>query len=193
MVTVSRSDLIRKIRNSGNKRVLEAVEELRVRGWLSDGSLNNIAFCGAQMEGADLLGADLAGVDLHQAHLENADLSQANLSRARLSRAHLQGANFSETKLTSTDLFKADLQNARNLTDEQLVQAKRLWGAIMPDGTSYDGRYNLAGDIEFARWGRIDVDDPKAMADFLRIPLETYLRGQGIEPEAESPGMFQES
>jgi hypothetical protein len=193
MTTVTRLDLIRKIRNFGNKRVLEAIEELRVRGWLSDGSLRNSAFCGAQMEGADLLDADLTGVDLHQAHLEHADLSRANLAKARLSRAHLQGVNFSETNLTNTDLFKADLRNARNLTYEQLSQAKRLWGAIMPDGTSYDGRYNLAGDIEFARWGRVDVDDPQAMADFLRIPLETYLRGQGIELEAETPGVLQEN
>ena len=64
------------------------------------------------------------------------------------------------------------------MSDEQLAQAKRLWGAIMPDGKSYDGRYNLAGDIAFAKWGRVDTNDPQAMAEFLRIPLETYVRGQ---------------
>jgi uncharacterized protein YjbI with pentapeptide repeats len=174
-------DLVRKLRSFENKRVLQAIEDLRVRGWLQDGSLKNIPLCHAQMQDADLLGADLTNVDLHQAHLEHADLSQANLTGARLSRANLQGANFSQTILVNADLFKADLQNTRNLADEQLVQAKRLWGAIMPDGTSYDGRYNLAGDLEFARWGRVDVNDPKAMAEFLRIPLETYLRGQGME------------
>lgn len=176
-------DLVRKLRSSDNKRVLQAIEELRVRGWLHDGSLKNIPFCHAQMQDADLLGANLTNVDLHQAHLEHADLSQADLTGARLSRANLQSANLSQTILANADLFKADLQNTLNLTDEQLAEAKRLWGAIMPDGTTYDGRYNLAGDLEFARWGRIDVNDPKAMAEFLRIPLETYLRGQGLEIE----------
>ena len=176
-------DLVRKLRSSDNKRVLQAIEELRVRGWLHDGSLKNIPFCHAQMQDADLLGANLTNVDLHQAHLEHADLSQADLTGARLSRANLQSANLSQTILANADLFKADLQNTLNLTDEQLAEAKRLWGAIMPDGTTYDGRYNLAGDLEFARWGRIDVNDPKAMAEFLRIPLETYLRGQGLEVE----------
>ena len=174
-------DLVRKLRSPDNKRVLQAIEDLRVRGWLQDGSLKNIPLCHAQMQDADLLGADLTNVDLHQAHLEHADLSQANLTGARLSRANLQSANFSQTILVNVDLFKADLQNAHNLTGAQLTQAKRLWGAIMPDGTTYDGRFNLAGDIDFAKWGRVDINDPKAMAEFLRIPLETYLRGQGME------------
>lgn len=174
----TRYDILRKLRSNDNKRVLQAIEDLRVRGWLFDGSLKNITICHAQMQNADLLGADLSDVDLHQSNLDHADLSRANLSGARLSRAVLQGADFSQADLSKADLFKADLQNARNLTDEQLVTAKRLWGAIMPDGTTYDGRYNLVGDLEFAKWGRINVDSPEAMAEFMQIPLETYLRGQ---------------
>jgi len=173
-------DLVRKLRSADNKRALLAVEELRVRGWLCDGSLKNIPICHAQMQNADLLDADLTNVDLHQAHLEHADLSRADLTGASLARASLQSADFSQAILVNADLYKADLENARNLTDEQLATAKRLWGAIMPDGTTYDGRYNLAGDLDFARWGRVDVNDPQAMAEFLRIPLETYLRGQEL-------------
>ena len=171
-------DLVRKLRSTDNKRVLQAVEELRVRGWLSDGSLKNIPICNAQMQDADLLGANLVNVDLHQGQFEHAELCQVDLTGAKLTRANLRDANFSQAKLTDTDLFKADLQNARNLTDEQLAQAKRLWGAIMPDGKTYDGRYNLGGDLAFAKWGRVDTNDPQAMAEFLRIPLETYVRGQ---------------
>lgn len=178
-------NLIRKLRSSDNQRVIQAIEELRVRGWLSDGSLNNIPICGAQMQHADLQDADLKNVDLHQGQLEHAQLCQANLTGARLMRANLRNANFSDAILTNADLFKADLQNARNLTHEQLAAAKRLWGAIMPDGTSYDGCFNLAGDLEFAKWGRVNVSDPQAMADFLRIPLETYLRGQELGAETK--------
>lgn len=182
-------DLVRKLRSVDNKRVLQAVEELRVRGWLSDGSLKNIPICNAQMQYADLMGANLEYVDLHQAQLEHAELCEANLTGAKLTRANLQDANFSQAVLVDADLFKADLQNARNLTDGQLAEVKRLWGAIMPDGKTYDGRYNVAGDLEFARWGRVDTSNPQAMAEFLRVPLETYLRGQemGLGTAVEEP------
>lgn len=176
MVTVM--ELVRKLRSTENKRVLEAVEELRARGWLSDGSLKGVPLCHVHMENADLLGADLTQVDFHQARLAWTDLSQAKMEKAKLTRVDLQGANLSQANLNGADLFKANLKDARNLTDSQLAQASRLWGAIMPDGTTYDGRYNLPGDLDFARWGRIDVTDAQAMADFLRVPLEVYLKGQ---------------
>lgn len=177
-------ELIRKLRSPENRRILEAIEELRARGWLSDGSLAGIALCHVHMQGADLLGADLHDVDFHQANLQGADLSRADLTRAKLSRASLQDTNLSETDFANADLFKADLTSARNLDDKQLAQAKRLWGAIMPDGKSYDGRFNLPGDLEFASWGGVDINDPQAMADFFKIPLENYQRGQELGRKA---------
>jgi hypothetical protein len=177
---VTKMDLVRKLRSTENKIVLQAVEELRVRGWLEDGSLKSIPLCHVHMEGADLLRADLSQIDFHQADLHEADLSMANLSGARLTRANLQAANLSHADLSNADLFKANLKEARNLTDRQLMQAKRLWGAVMPNGDTYDGRYNLAGDLEFAQWGRVDARDPHAMAEFLRVPLDVYLEGQEI-------------
>jgi uncharacterized protein YjbI with pentapeptide repeats len=173
-----KADLIRKLRSPDNKIVLQAVEELRVNGWLEDGSLENVPLCHVQMQGADLMSADLCSVDFHQAQLQNADLSNASLRGARFTRAKLQAANFSRADLKNADLFKADLTEARNLSSEQLATAKRLHGAIMPDELPYDGRYNLEGDLEFARWGRIDTKDPQAMADFYGVTLKIYLMGQ---------------
>jgi uncharacterized protein YjbI with pentapeptide repeats len=172
------ADLIRKLRSHENKRVLEAVEELRVRGWLSDGSLNTVPLCHVHMERADLIGAKLNNVDLHQADFRWADLSMADLSGCDLSRVRFQEANLSAANLAGADLYKANLQGARNLTDEQLAQAKRLYGAIMPDGSAYDGCYNLSGDLQFAQWGKVDPQDAQAMAEFLGVPLEVYLQGQ---------------
>ena len=80
--------------------------------------------------------------------------------------------------LEQTDLFKANMRDVRNLTLAQLVQAKRLWGAVMPDGSTYDGRYNLPGDIEFARWGGVDPTNVVAMAEFFGVELATYIKGQ---------------
>ena len=55
----TRFDILRKLRSTDNKRVLLAIEDLRVRGWLFDGSLGNREFCHAQMQNADLMGANL--------------------------------------------------------------------------------------------------------------------------------------
>jgi hypothetical protein len=178
-------DLIRKMRSPETKLVLEAIAELRARGWLEDGSLRGVMLCHAHLEGSDLYRASLREVDLHQAHLEGAELSLADLSGSKITRACLRGANLSQADLSGADLFKADLTDARNLTDEQLAQAKRLSFASLPDGTPYNGRFNLPGDIELARWGKVNPDDPAAMAYFLGVPLESYLRGQG-KPELAS-------
>lgn len=179
MITVM--DLVRKIRSPESKLVLEAVEELRARGWLEDGSLKGVVLCHAHLERADLCKASLIDVDLHQAHLQEADLSMANLTNAKVTRANLQGANLSAANLRGADLFKADLRDARNIGLEQLAQAKRLCFATMPDGAPYDGRFNLRGDLELARWGKVDVTDPAAMAYFLGVSLEVYLQSQGHE------------
>jgi hypothetical protein len=172
--------LIRKLRSPENRQVLEAVEELRVRGHLGSGSLQNLRLCHVHLQNADLLAADLQNVDLHQAHLEWSDLSQADLSGAKLTRANLQGANLSQARLHGADLFKANLKDARNLSEEQMRSVKRLCYATMPDGATYDGRYNLPADLEFARWGRVNIDDPAEMAYFLGVSMETYLQGQKI-------------
>jgi uncharacterized protein YjbI with pentapeptide repeats len=156
-------ELMNKLRSPDNKVVLQAVEELRVRGWLGDGSLRGVALCQAQLQGCDLMGANMSTIDLHQAQLTWA------------------GANFSKADLTGADLYKANLRGANNLTDEQLKRVKRLWGATMPDGNPYDGRFNLAGDLEIAHWGNINVNDPQAMADFHGVSLETYREGQDLK------------
>lgn len=182
----NRVELIRKLRSPDNKYVLKAVEELRVRGWLQDGSLRNVPLCHVHIQNADLLSADFTKVDFHQADLRGADLSDANLSDAKLTRADLRGANMSRTQLVGADLYKADLYEARNLTDAQLSSVKRLYGATMPDGLPYDGRYNLAGDLDFARWARIDTENHAEMAEFFGVTLETYQHGQELAEKTPS-------
>ena len=111
-------ELIRKLRNPDNKRVLQAIEELRVRGWLRDGSLNGILLCHVHMQGANLFEADLSRVDLHQAHLEWTDLSKANLSGANLTNANIREADLGSANLDGANLEGADTEFA-----------------ILPDGT----------------------------------------------------------
>jgi two-component system alkaline phosphatase synthesis response regulator PhoP len=177
-MTTTPIHIISKLRSSENKRVLEAVEELRAHGYLSDGTLKNIALIHAHLEGADLMNADLEGVDFHQAHMEFADLSSANLAGAKMVRATLKGANFSKANLTGVDLFKANLVDAIGLTPAQLRSAKRLIGTTLSDGKLYDGRYNLEGDMQFLAWSRIDQNNPAEIAKMLGVPEEVYTQGQ---------------
>lgn len=39
-----------------------------------------------------------------------------------------------------------NFKHARNLSNEQLRKADTLRGSILPDGSRYDGRFNLPGD-----------------------------------------------
>jgi uncharacterized protein YjbI with pentapeptide repeats len=142
--------LVHKLRSPYNRLALQAVEELRARGRLSNGALEGASLRYVHLQGADLYKANLRGADLSMANLQGADLSMTNLQGARLSGADLRGADLSMANLQGADLHKANLQGARNLSDEQLAQTSRLWGATLPDGSLYDGRFNLAGDIEFA-------------------------------------------
>ena len=169
-------ELINKIFMLDNKSTLQAVEELRVRGWLTDGSLRGSALCQAQMGNADLMGADLRNVDFHQANLEFADLRKARLNGAKLNRASLYRANFDQADLTYADLYKANLRGAQNLTEQQLASVNQLLGAVMPDGTTYDGRFDLPGDLARARWAKVDAENPESMAEFYGVTLEAYQR-----------------
>jgi hypothetical protein len=172
------TELVNQLRSPDNKITLLAVEKLRARGWLVDGTLRGIALCHAQLQGADLMGANLNNVDFHQAQLEWADLMKADLRNTKLTRSNLQGADFGQADLTRADLYKSNLRGARNLTFEQLSTVVRLYGAIMPDGQLYDGRFNLSGDLEFARWANVDAKDPAAMAEFFGVSVARYLQGQ---------------
>jgi hypothetical protein len=183
------TELVNQLRSPENKTTLQAVEKLRARGWLVDGSLRGTALCHAQLQGADLMEANLNSVDFHQAQLEWADLTKADLRNTKLTRSNLQGVNFSQADLTRADLYKSNLRGARNLCAEQLSKVVRLYGAIMPDGRLYDGRFNLSGDLEFARWANVVAKDPAAMAEFYGISLERYLQGQqetALAPLAEA-------
>lgn len=182
----SKIELINRLQSPENRFVLEAVQELHTSGMLSDGSLRGIALCQAVLEAADLKGADLCYVDLHQANLDDADLSGAKLQAAKLNRASLRGANLAGADFTNADMFKVNLRGARNLTDEQLSSMNELFGSIMPNGSVYDGRFNLFGDLARANWAKVKVDDPKSMAEFYGVSLETYLQGQAQKATASS-------
>mgnify|MGYP000963431934 CR=1 FL=1 len=143
-----KKNLILQLSSPNFETTQEATRLLRMRGWLSDGSLRNIS------------------------------LQYANLRKGLLWLSDLEGADFYFAKLTNARLEKSNLKDAKNLTDEQLVSVRNLRKTIMPNGSYYDGRYNLEGDFWLANNEQVDISDDVQMASFYGISLETYLNGQ---------------
>jgi uncharacterized protein YjbI with pentapeptide repeats len=175
---LSLSIVVEKLRSSDHDVVLRAVEELRVRGCLSNNTLPWICLQYANLQVANLSASNLENADLQRANLEMADLSFANLSGARLIRARMHLANLEKASLDGANLVGADLQGAKNVSDEQLSQASRMRVSILPDGNLYDGRFNLPGDFADASILHVDLNDPAAIAAFYGVSLEDFLGGQ---------------
>ena len=142
-----KEQLMRQMHSRYNHMALQAVEELRILGYLDDGSLIERNLRGSHLQSANLYRADLRAADLTNAILKEADLVEANLEGAQI--------------------------NVR-----QFASLLTMHGAIMPDGSQYDGRYNLPGDFDYAHRRQIDIDDPQAMADWYGVSLDEYQQGQ---------------
>ena len=176
--------LIQKLKDPRNETALDAIEKLRQRGWLTDGSLANANLRYVHIQGANLHGADLRKSNLNMADMRWADLSQANLAGARLTKVNLYQANLEGANLDGVCLMECNLQGARNLETKQLAQAYSLLGATMPDGSRYNGRYDLAGDLQCALVRRVDLNDSTAKASFFR--RETVRAFFGLFPRRTS-------
>jgi uncharacterized protein YjbI with pentapeptide repeats len=143
---------------------------------LREADLRHAVFTEATLYQANLSGANLSSSDLSQANLWQADLSQASLTDANLydtslqeadlAAADLRNANCLGTSFRGANLAGTNLQDAQHLTEQQLRQVHALRGAILPDGSRYDGQFNLPGDIALASESGLDVDDAQVMARF---------------------------
>ena len=167
-----------KLRDSDHGIVLQAVEELRAQGHLNDNTLPWICLQYVNLLGANLSTVNFQNADLHKANLEKANLSFANLNCTRLTRAKMRLANLDQASLNGANLIGADLKGAKNVSNEQLAQAGRMRASVLPDGTMYDGRFNLPGDFAGACILHVDLNSPTAIATFYGVSLDRFLRGQ---------------
>lgn len=151
-----KEQLLRQLHSYYNPVALQSIEEMRIMGYLSDGSCR----------GLDLRGADWRGANLYQADLQDADLRNAKLEKA--------------------DLVEATLRNVK-ISDEQLVLTDIMWKCVMPDGSLYDGRFNLPHDFEVAVRKNFNPQDPESMAAYYGVPLERYVEGQTWAAEHLEP------
>lgn len=154
-----KSNLILQMSSPNNAFAVEASRQLRVRGWLSDGSLNKSRLAYADLSKAQLKDINLREADLSYAKLVNADLRQADLRRAVFFEADLSGAVLTGANLEGADLLFANLEGTvfedfipeTEYGDEiQITLGNKLdfklpleRSTILPDGTKYTNKTNL--------------------------------------------------
>jgi hypothetical protein len=143
-----KAQLIREMGYRNNGIAIRAVQELAVRGWLKDGTLRNVWLRDANLQGANLFEADLQGAIMYGVTLHKAWMINANL------------------------------QGAKYLSARQLIQPDGLHSATMPDGSRYDGRYDLAGDRRRMLKQGTNINNAEAVAAYYGVSLEEYLAGQ---------------
>jgi uncharacterized protein YjbI with pentapeptide repeats len=107
--------LISKLRNHDHNESIRAVNELRKRGWLTDGSLRGVEI-GDFDPNNSCPCTDLRGVNLSDANLQGATIVGAVLlQEVNLSKANLQDIKFSTllgVSLEGANFAGANLQNA---------------------------------------------------------------------------------
>lgn len=141
-----REELIRKLGSKVNEVARQAAEELRAKGWLLDGDLQEADLRAANLEDADLYAADLQGANLQWAMLKNASLKKSSLVGANLSqikawgakcyKADMRSVDFSNAQLYRVDFNQTDLRHA-NFTGAVLIGANLLEADLR--GANFDG------------------------------------------------------
>ena len=103
--------LVREAKSNVNTVAVQAINELRDKGWLSgeDSLLIDAKMWNANLTGADLSSANLKNIHLGGAKLRNTKLWMANLQDAILAGADLQNANLLYVNLSGAILMNANL------------------------------------------------------------------------------------
>jgi uncharacterized protein YjbI with pentapeptide repeats len=122
---------------------------------------------------------DFHELERNRVNLRNANLAFVNLSSSILNLSDLRGANLYGAKLHGIVLFGANLHQARYLNDSQLSKCSVLTHTTMPDGSRYDGRFCLEGDLRLARdYYERELLSDRDMAAWHGVTLNVYEAGQ---------------
>lgn len=172
--------LIAKMGSRVKEVALEAVEQVRAAGWLTDGSLQDADFAEAHLSGAMFDGADLRRVSFVQTRLRGAVFAWADLRGAVLRGAVLKDASFIVANLEGASLSESDLRGAvfrgARMTGAHLRLAN-LYGAMLDGAELRNGQMKMA----FLRRADLSRADLRG-ADLYRADLrEANLTGARLE------------
>ena len=114
-----RDALLQQFRSKNRTESLSALEAIKARGWLQDGTLRGAYLYGAKWQNMDLTGADLRDCTLSGIVLENATLTDANFSGAEMIDCNMKGVIAKRAAFVGVDAIAAKLHNA-DLTDADM-------------------------------------------------------------------------
>jgi hypothetical protein len=118
-----RARLIRQMRSKNNGIALQAVEDLRGKGWLAGETLREADLYRANLEGANLATINLERAILREAILQGAYMRGANLEGANLCDANCVAAVMRDARMRGADLSRANVERA-DLRDAELEEAE---------------------------------------------------------------------
>lgn len=142
-----------------NEFAREAIRQLKFNGWVTDGTLRNQTFVGAQLQDATLDGADMRDSNLNGALLQDASFQNANLICVNLVEAELHETDFTAANLTNADLRDATIDET-DFTDADLTGAN-LRRSNLSDAV-LDGAILTNADLRGASLLEVDME---AIAD----------------------------
>jgi len=137
-----KEQLVRRVHSRYNHTALEAIEELRVLGYLTDGTL--------------------AKRELRGSNWQNANLYKANLNGSDLRNAKMQGADFVEANLKGTQVTDEQLATSYIMHGATMPDGKRYDGRYnLPGDFDYARRnnVNLQSQAEMAEWFGVSLVD----------------------------------
>lgn len=154
---------------------------------LTAANLEYVTLAGATLKGADLTGASLkrayisGSLSMQMPKLDGYGIvlvmtkhKRGHFSRTEANKPRKPQVGEDWANLEHTILREANLKNAI-VSEISLRQAHALKGATMPDGSRYNGRYSLKGDIEDAEETILNTADEELMAYYYGVPLEIYV------------------
>ena len=138
---VIKDQLVRRLQSRYNHTALQAVEELRVMGYLEDGTLRKRNLRGSNWIDANMYMADLQGSDLGNANLEKADFVLANL----------KNVNVADDQLVKTDIMHGSIMPDGRKYDGRY----RLHGDF---AYARRNKINLESDEAMAEWFGVTIE-----------------------------------
>lgn len=197
------ANLISQLQSPFPGFALEALRLLAEGGLLRKGVLKESQIYRSQLPGGEFFHAEITGAHLNMSNFSGAKFNGAKLDDARIDESIFVNAMFHRASLRNVRIFaslennfllrgcdfiEADLTGLaalcnvegqiREAPEFQLVACNALWGSIMPDGSKYDGRYNLEGDINSALAKKVNIQQAQEMAAFYEVSVDKFLAGQ---------------
>ena len=181
-------DLIEQMGSDHNEIALAAVDKLRERGWLTDGSLRGAELEGANLSGANLDGSDLQGADLRQSWVGGTSFIRAKLTGAILADAIMFGADLRSADVTNANLSGAYLSEVQ-FGGRIIVHADENAVSSSPGDTMMRGADLTNATCGFTHFDNVDLSEVKGLDTITHegpseIGVQTLFRSKGKIPES---------